>query len=187
MHIGMVSSTAPRCKWIGGGADERVARRILCGGIRAISLRLQAGGTRRSVFCVPVVPNFQSTFQWLRELRRRGYSRLRGIQFRIDDGPPFLSGMAIENDSGGIRCIVPPVQRSARAPDHSSARNLRPGGHSGAFGLTRGGVAFLPPLQKADRRLWSAKGSINASRLRRIESVLRWDGREWVIAEHVGR
>jgi hypothetical protein len=49
-------------------------------------------GTRRGVFCVPVVPNFQSTFQWLRELRGRGYSRLRGIKFRIDDGESIFVG-----------------------------------------------------------------------------------------------
>jgi hypothetical protein len=69
-------------------ADERAARRILCGGIRAKVFATPDEHTeapRRGVFCVPVVPNFQSTFQWLRELKRRGYNRACGIQFRIDD------------------------------------------------------------------------------------------------------
>src|SRR5260370_21392813 len=77
-------------------ADERVARRSLRGGIRATVFtspdRHMVASPRRGVFCVPVVPNFQSTFQWLRELKRRGYSRLCGIQFRIDDGESVFVG-----------------------------------------------------------------------------------------------
>jgi hypothetical protein len=47
-----------------------------------------AAGTleeRRVVFCVPIVADFQATFQWLRELKRRGHRTAVGVQFRIDD------------------------------------------------------------------------------------------------------
>ena len=76
-------------------ADERLTSRILRGGIRATEFAARARDTaapRRGVFCVPVVANFQMTFQWLRELKRRGHRLARGIQFRIDDTEAVFIG-----------------------------------------------------------------------------------------------
>src|SRR5258706_367999 len=122
-------------------ADERVARRSLCGGIRATvftSPDRHMVAPRRGVFCVPVVPNFQSAFQWLRELKGRGYSRLCGIQFRIDDGESVFVGYYSQlpqkmtaaqsvafflrsDDPRGVQVIVP---RAISAPEVTAVRSV---------------------------------------------------------------
>jgi hypothetical protein len=68
-------------------ADERMACRIRRGGVRATQFAAlrDAAAPHRGVFCVPVVANFQMTFQWLRELKRRGHRLACGVQFRIND------------------------------------------------------------------------------------------------------
>ena len=40
---------------------------------------------RRGVYAVPVVPNYATTHQWARELKRRGIKTLLCVQFRIPD------------------------------------------------------------------------------------------------------
>ena len=46
----------------------------------------------RVMYCVPVVANFQATFQWLRELKRGGHRTTVGVQFRIDDSQEVWLG-----------------------------------------------------------------------------------------------
>src|SRR5262245_58680725 len=46
----------------------------------------------RSVFAVPVTPNFVMTHQWLREMRRSGQRTLCAIYFRIPDDEVIYSG-----------------------------------------------------------------------------------------------
>src|SRR5262245_3377743 len=46
----------------------------------------------RAVVCFVCLANFQMTFQWLRELKRRGYRLARAIQFRIDDAEAVFVG-----------------------------------------------------------------------------------------------
>lgn len=144
-------------------AGERVARRVLCGGIRATVLT-SPGGPRGGILCVLLC----QIFSVLHELRRRGYSRLCGIQFRIDERGAFLwdttQPTATENDSGGIRCILPSdddprglqviVPRAISAMEVTALRS-----NSQVVGWR-----FYPA---AKGRLWPAKVSINATRLRR--------------------
>jgi hypothetical protein len=154
-------------------ADERFARRILRGGIRATVLTAadQHGkAPRRGVFCVPVVPSFQSTFQWLRELKRQRYGRACGIQFRIDDAETVFVGhygqspqamtatqsvafFLRSDDPRGLQVIVP---RAISAREIMAVRPVR----------QVVGWRFYPAA-KGRSPLWPAKGSINASRLRR--------------------
>lgn len=61
--------------------DARRLGSILRGGLRAE--RLPRGG--RGVHCVPVLPDFQATFGWLRELKRRGYREAVAVQFSLPD------------------------------------------------------------------------------------------------------
>ncbi len=69
-------------------ADERDAKLIRRSGIRAAKAR----NGLRAVFCVPVFPNFQTTFQWSRELRRSGYRSTSAVQFRIKDSEQIYLG-----------------------------------------------------------------------------------------------
>lgn len=154
-------------------ADERVVRSILRGGIRATVFTVTAQHLelpRRGVFCVPVVPNFQSTFQWLRELKRGGYSCACGIQFRIDDAESVFVGhynhwpqkmtatqsVAFFLRSDDPRLLQVIVPRAISAREITAVRPVR----------QVVGWRFYPAA-KGRSPFWPAKGSINASRLRR--------------------
>ena len=77
-------------------ANARDALHIYRNGLKPRRARFTSAGdvaeVHRVVFCEPVVPNFQATFQWLRELKRGGYRTAVGVQFRIDDGQEVWFG-----------------------------------------------------------------------------------------------
>ncbi|MEV0032142.1 HEAT repeat domain-containing protein [Nocardia sp. NPDC050793] len=64
---------------------EKNARRIRRAGITA-------SGPRRGVFCMPVMPSYVLSHQWLRELRRGGQRLIVAVDFRIPDDEPVLVG-----------------------------------------------------------------------------------------------
>lgn len=70
-------------------ADERDRARIRRAGI--VPSRARASGLW-GVFCMPVLPNYFLSYQWLRELKRRGARTMVGIHFRVSDGEPVLVG-----------------------------------------------------------------------------------------------
>jgi hypothetical protein len=69
-------------------ADKNKEQAILRNGIRS--------GKRRSgvrgVWAMPVVPNFSTTHQWARELRRRPIRTLLCVQFNVPDEEQVLVG-----------------------------------------------------------------------------------------------
>lgn len=62
-------------------ADSRDVGAIRRSGLRVARHR----GPERCVFCVPVLPDYSTTFQWGRELRHRSIGDLCAVQFRIKD------------------------------------------------------------------------------------------------------
>jgi len=62
-------------------ADKNDEVSIVKNGIR--TMRHKTGV--RGVYAVPVVPNYATTHQWARELKRRGVKTLLCVQFRIPD------------------------------------------------------------------------------------------------------
>lgn len=152
--------------------DERTAHRILRAGIRqSRTATLDLNGTTidRVVFCVPVVPNFQATFQWTRELKRGGHRVARAVQFRIDDHEmvlvghfgrqhdPMTASQAVAvflraDDPWGLQVLVP------RAISPREIIRLR-----SVPQVT--GWRFYPSA-KGRSPLWPRPGDINASRLR---------------------
>jgi hypothetical protein len=64
---------------------EKNARRIRRAGIAA-------SGSRRGVFCMPVMPSYVLSHQWLRELRRGGQRLIVAVDFRIPDDEMVLVG-----------------------------------------------------------------------------------------------
>lgn len=53
-----------------------------------LASRIRRGGIRpgyRGVFCLPVLPSYTLTHQWLRELKRRGQRTLVGVYFWLPD------------------------------------------------------------------------------------------------------
>ena len=66
-------------------ADERDTQKILNGGIKV-------GKYRSGIFCMPVLPNFYITHQWLRELKRRGVKTFAGVYFRVDSSQMVFAG-----------------------------------------------------------------------------------------------
>ena len=69
-------------------ADKNDEQAILRNGIRAPRRRTGV----RGVYATPVVPNFATTHQWARELKRRGIRTLICVQFKIPDGDLVLVG-----------------------------------------------------------------------------------------------
>src|SRR5688500_913324 len=57
-------------------ANEKDADRILHGGIKS-------GKYSQGVYCMPVLPDFYVSHQWLRELKRNGAKTYIGIYFRL--------------------------------------------------------------------------------------------------------
>jgi hypothetical protein len=54
---------------------------------------LQAdGASRAGVYAMPVLLNYFVSYQWLRELKRRGAKSMVGVHFRVPDGEAVLVG-----------------------------------------------------------------------------------------------
>jgi hypothetical protein len=68
---------------------QRAARRIERSGVAARS-HGQAGG--RGVYCLPVLPSFTHTHQWVRELRRWHPGVLVAVHLRLPDDEPVTVG-----------------------------------------------------------------------------------------------
>jgi hypothetical protein len=61
--------------------SEKLAQRLLRRGLRAGRLR---GEPARGLFCMPLLPDYFASHQWLRELRRGGSRTLVAIDFRVN-------------------------------------------------------------------------------------------------------
>ncbi len=70
-------------------ADERARASIRRAGL--VPLRVRRGA-RRGVFCMPVLPNYFLSHQWLRELKRWGVRTMVGVYFRVPDREPVVVG-----------------------------------------------------------------------------------------------
>jgi hypothetical protein len=68
--------------------DNKDEQLIMRNGIRAAKRRTGV----RGVYATPVVPNFATTHQWARELKRRGIRTLICVQFKIPDEELVLVG-----------------------------------------------------------------------------------------------
>lgn len=66
-------------------ADEREAANIRRNGIKI-------GKYRQGIFCMPVMPNFYVSHQWLRELKRRGVKTFVGVYFKVDSNTKVFAG-----------------------------------------------------------------------------------------------
>jgi hypothetical protein len=51
---------------------------------------------RRGVFCMPVLPVYYISHQWVRELRRRGQGQLMAVYFYLPDSEPVWVGRYAE-------------------------------------------------------------------------------------------
>jgi hypothetical protein len=70
-------------------ADDRSREKIRRAGIVPCRARREA---LWGVFCMPVLPNYFLSHQWLRELKRRGVRTLVGVHFRVPDQEPVVVG-----------------------------------------------------------------------------------------------
>ncbi|MFT3948560.1 MAG: hypothetical protein QM763_16475 [Agriterribacter sp.] len=66
-------------------ADERDAKRILKSGIKP-------GKYSTGISCMPVLPDFYITHQWLRELKRNGVKTYIGVYFRLPSSQMVFAG-----------------------------------------------------------------------------------------------
>jgi hypothetical protein len=107
--------------------SEKDAKAIRRSGIRAAT---GGYGTPRGVFCMPILPDYFATHQWLRELKRWGQRTLVAVDFRLlSDEPAWFGpygrphaettvGRAIgmlmgAGDVRGFEVIIPRPIRSA--------------------------------------------------------------------------
>ncbi|MGC5013470.1 hypothetical protein ACLQ2R_22145 [Streptosporangium sp. DT93] len=68
---------------------EKNIRSVRRAGIRA---RSRGDDGPAGVYCLPIVPSYQFTHQWGRELRRGGRRTMVAVDFRIPDGEQVLVG-----------------------------------------------------------------------------------------------
>jgi hypothetical protein len=119
-------------------APDPVAKRIKLGGIKARRINLPGIVPLRGVYAFPLVPNFQVSHQWLRELKRGGCRTILGVYFRIPDNEEVIVGhyaqkhkwMSAAQASGFLRRINEPlgyqviIQRKIRAREIHKVRPL---------------------------------------------------------------
>jgi hypothetical protein len=68
---------------------EKEAPRVTRRGLRASRL---AGEPARGVYCMPLLPDYFASHQWLRELRRRGARTFVAIDFRVTSSETVFVG-----------------------------------------------------------------------------------------------
>ncbi|MBS1613011.1 MAG: hypothetical protein JST49_09340 [Bacteroidetes bacterium] len=66
-------------------ADEKESASIKRGGIKI-------GKYRKGIYCMPVLPDFYVSHQWLRELKRRGAKTYVGVYFKADSKMMVYAG-----------------------------------------------------------------------------------------------
>lgn len=66
-------------------ADERESVSIKKNGIKP-------GKFRSRIYCMPVLPQFYVSYQWLRELKRRGVRTYVGVHFKLDSKTMVYAG-----------------------------------------------------------------------------------------------
>lgn len=70
-------------------ADDRERANIRRAGL--LPPRARRGGLW-GVFCMPVLPSYFLSHQWIREMKRRGVRTMVGVYFRIPDREPVVVG-----------------------------------------------------------------------------------------------
>ncbi len=113
-------------------APEKASSRIHRNGIRRSRTRYGVSG----VYALPVLANYFTTHQWLRELKRNGQRTIVAVHFRLPDEEPVLVGhygseqlettaaqatdlIAQADDPRGYRVLVP------RRIDAAEIRKIR--------------------------------------------------------------
>lgn len=102
-------------------ADKNDEVSIVKNGIRSVKRKTGPRGG----YAVPVVPNYATTHQWARELKRRGIKTLLCVQFRIPGEEVVLVGKIqrreVADDRVRSGCGIP----NARRPDGTRSRQSR--------------------------------------------------------------
>lgn len=80
------------------------------------------------VYCLPVLPSYQITHQWVRELRRGGQRTLVAVYFRVSDDEPVQVGhysrFPAEMASAEAAALIA-AQQDARGYEFFVARPIR--------------------------------------------------------------
>ena len=101
-------------------ADKNEQSSIVKNGIKCVKRKTRLNG----VYAFPIVPNYSTTHQWARELRRRGIRTLICVQFKIPNAEHVfigkyngeklkltanaaLAAVLMHNDPKGLEVIVP--------------------------------------------------------------------------------
>jgi hypothetical protein len=96
-------------------ADKNKEQAILRNGIKSTK-RLSGG---RGVWAMPVVPNFATTHQWARELKRWTIGTLVCIQFTVPDEEPVLVGKY-----NGVKLEMTAAEAVGAILDHTDPMGL---------------------------------------------------------------
>jgi hypothetical protein len=108
--------------------DKKDEQLIMRNGIRAAKRRTGV----RGVYATPVVPNFATTHQWARELKRWGIRTLICVQFKIPDEELVLVGqyngekleMAAAEALGAVLNHTDPMGLEVIIPRRITAREV---------------------------------------------------------------
>jgi len=155
-------------------ADKNNEKVIQRNGIRSVKSKSGA----RGVFAMPVVPNFTTTHQWARELKRRPIRALICVQFKIPDqelvwvgkyngeklqmtAAEALGAVFEHTDPMGLEVVIP----RRVAPKEITRTYLAPRVTGWRYSPTAKGN---PPFCHCK---WCNQGEIRAQRLIREEPV----------------
>lgn len=113
---------------------EKLSRKIKLSGIRPTARwQKKIIGFEKVVFALPVVPNFQVSHQWVRELKRNGARTIVGVYFRIPDDEEVLVGhyaknharMTVGEAEGLIRSVENPMGYEVLIPRKIQVAEVR--------------------------------------------------------------
>jgi hypothetical protein len=97
-HRRLLPRTATRFLHLAPASKERAIQRTGLAGRRAAFVDEAGAGVTlaRAVYALPVVPDFWTTHQWVRELRRHNNERVVAVHFRLPDDEPVHAGRFAE-------------------------------------------------------------------------------------------
>jgi len=155
-------------------ADKNNEQAILRNGIRSTKRRSGAHG----VYAMPVLPNFATTHQWARELKRRSARTLLCVQFRLPDEETVLVGtyngeklaMTAAEATAAVLAHTDPMGLEVLIP-----RKIRPTEITRTYLAPRvTGWRYYPTAKGKPpfcRCKWCNRGEIRAQRLIRQDGV----------------
>ena len=128
---------------------------------------------QRGVFCLPVLPNYHVSHQWLRELKRRGQRTIVAIHFRLGSEEEVWVGRYNEPHqqvTAGVAIAIIMRASDAQGYEVIIPHSISPSAiHRVRFAPQIVGWRYMPNAHQRKACLcpWCIRGDIKSQRLKR--------------------